>query len=89
MLDHRPQTLALSLQIKLVDLRVEHRADNRAPLVRTQNSVTRMRNLRQIGANNATRGQAVNGLPTEPNGRQKQNHAHSYAKIEPLRTLAR
>ncbi len=71
-LNHGPQILALPLEIEFVDLRVEHRADDAAPLVGAEDSVARVGDLGQIGAKQATRGEAVNGLPTEPDGGQEQ-----------------
>ena len=84
-----PETLALSLEIELVDLRVEHRADDGAPLVGAQDSVARVGDLSQIGTDETARGQAINSLPTEPDGRQEQNHGHGQAEIERTRMLAR
>jgi len=61
--------LLLSPEIEFVDLSVEHRADDGAPLVGAQNSVTRVRDLGEVGAHEAARSQGINGLPTEPHGR--------------------
>ena len=87
--NHGPETLALSLEIEFVDLRVEHRADDGAPLVRAQDSIARVRDLGQVGPDNAARRQAINSLPTEPDGRQEQDHARCQAEIEPTRMFAR
>jgi len=86
--DHGAETLALLLEIELVDLRVEHGADDGAPLVGAQDSVASVRDLGQIGADETARGQAINGLPTEPDGRQEQNHAHGQAEIEGTQMFA-
>ena len=87
--NHGPETLALSLEIEFVDLRVEHRADDAAPLVGAEDSVARVGDLGQIGADEAARGQAINGLPTEPDGGQEQDHARGQAEIERTRMFAR
>jgi hypothetical protein len=48
-----------------------------------------VRDLGQVGADAAARGQAINGLPTEPDGRQEQNHARGQAEIKRTRMSAR
>ena len=49
-LDHRPQILALRPQVQLVHLRVQNGPDDRPPLVRAQNPVADVLQLRQVGA---------------------------------------
>ena len=87
--NHWPETLARPIEIELVDLGVEHRTDDGTPLVGAQDSVARVRDLGQVGADESTRGQAINGLPTEPDGRQEQNHARGQAEIERTRMFGR
>ena len=60
--NHWPETLARPIEIELVDLGVEHRTDDGTPLVGAQDSVARVRDLGQVGADEAARGQAINGL---------------------------
>ena len=87
MLDHRPQILALACKVKLVDLRVQDWADDGAPLIRAEDAVANVLQLRQIGAQIAACSEALDGDPAEPYGRQQQEDARDQAKIEPLRRI--
>jgi hypothetical protein len=88
-LNHGAETLALPVEIELVHLGVKHGADDAAPLVGAQDSVARVLDLGQVGADEAARGQSVNRLPTEPDGRDEENDSRGEAEIERTRMIAR
>ena len=84
--NHGPKTLGLPLQIEIVNLRVEHWADDGAPSVGAQDSVARVFDLSQIGTDETARVQPIHSLPTEPDGRQEQDRGNSQPeiKLEPI-----
>jgi len=62
---------------------------NAAPLVRTQNSVSDMLQFRQVRANIAALGKAVNRCPAKPDRRQQEDRCDREPEMEGSRSLCR
>lgn len=86
--DHGAETLGLSLEIEVIDLRIEDWADDPAPLVGTQDAIAGVCDLGQVGAEEAACGEAVDGLQTEPDCGDKQERGGCQTEMEPEGMIA-
>jgi hypothetical protein len=80
-LDHGAEAFALAVEVELVDLGVEHGADDPAPLVGAEDAVTGVLELGEVGADEASGSETVDGEVGEPDGGDEEDDGSGEAQM--------